>query len=85
MNHLKELMAEISVEVPAYHEQPKPKGGCNFTDWSGGEKPKPLATNTNLSDLLAHCGMGLRVNQMNLALEVVDGNGALIGSDWNIT
>ena len=24
MNHLKELMAEISVEVPAYHEQPKP-------------------------------------------------------------
>lgn len=77
--------AENAVEVPAYHEQPKPKGGCNFTDWSGGEKPKPLATNTNLSDLLAHCGMGLRVNQMNLALEVVDCNGALIGSDWNVT
>lgn len=85
MNQLKDLMAEIGVEVPAYHEQPKPKGGCNFTDWSGGEKPKPLATNTNLSDLLAHCGMGLRVNQMNLALEVVDCNGALIGSDWNVT
>ncbi|WP_421308196.1 VapE domain-containing protein [Aeromonas veronii] len=85
MNQLKDLMAEIGVELPAYHEQPKPNGGCNFTDWSGGEKPKPLATNTNLSDLLAHCGMGLRVNQMNLALEVVDSNGALIGSDWNVT
>lgn len=85
MNQLKDLMAEIGVELPAYHEQPKLKGGCNFTDWSASEKPKPLATNTNLSDLLAHCGMGLRVNQMNLALEVVDGNGALIGSDWNVT
>ncbi|MFM5589160.1 VapE domain-containing protein [Aeromonas rivipollensis] len=85
MNQLKDLMAEIGVELPAYHEQPKAKDGCNFTDWSGGEKPKPLATNTNLSDLLAHCGMGLRVNLMNLALEVVDGNGALIGADWNVT
>lgn len=82
---LPKKVSPLKAIAPAYYDKAatKSKESCHFTDWSNGERPKALNTNTNLADLLAHCGMNLRQNLMNLTLEMLDDNGNVTSADWN--